>query len=131
MTDLEQIWLSGTRITGAGLARFQKLIHLKSLLVGETRVDNAGWPTSAACAASSRWGARNPRHGRRLVHLKELKRLQVLDLRNTRTTDVGLNHLTGSPTSRSCFSRHEGHRPGDGGSRALTRLTNLSLAKPT
>lgn len=72
LPKLESVALQGNSFTDAGLALLKDSTNLKSLCVGlgTTRITDAG-----------------------MVNLKNLKNLEMLDLRNTGVTDVGLDRL--------------------------------------
>jgi hypothetical protein len=69
---LENLDLTGTRITGAGLAHLRGLKNLRVLSLWKTQVDDAG-----------------------LKHIKGLTRMWLLILDQTKVTDAGLAHLKG------------------------------------
>jgi hypothetical protein len=72
LTSLEELHISNTQVTDAGLVYLKDLKKLRMLSVDYSKVTEAG-----------------------LVHLKEHANLEVLLLNNTRVTDAGLAHLKG------------------------------------
>jgi hypothetical protein len=67
---LENLDLTDTRITGAGLAHLKGLKNLRVLCLWKTQVDDAG-----------------------LAHIKGVTKLWLLTLDGTKVTDAGLKHL--------------------------------------
>ena len=135
MTDLEQIWLSGTRISGAGFARFDAgLVNLKTLLTSQTRVDIGGLAHLRGLTGLISLGLSGTRvTDAGMIHMKELKKLQVLDLRATRVTDAGLNHIQGLGNVDRLFTspRTKVTDQGMGAVGKFAKLSNLSLATET
>jgi len=75
---LEELILSASRVTDAGLARLEGLTQLQQLPLGGTKITDGG-----------------------LAHLKGLKGLEMLGLRDTPVTNAGTEELHQSlPNSR-------------------------------
>ena len=72
LTNLQTLYLSGTKVTDAGMEHLKGLTELQVLYLSGTQVTDAG-----------------------LEHLKGLTNLRILALRNTNVTDAGLEHLKG------------------------------------
>jgi hypothetical protein len=72
LTNLSDLWLNGTQATDAGLVHLKGLKNLPVLRLEGTQVTDAG-----------------------LVHLRGLTKLEKLDLTGTNITDAGLVHLKG------------------------------------
>jgi hypothetical protein len=70
LTSLEELNLSGTRVTDVGLPHLTPLTNLKYLILSETSVGDGG-----------------------LVNLNGLKKLETLDLSETKITDAGVSQL--------------------------------------
>ena len=70
MTELEVLYLNGTRITGAGMVNFKNLKKLRWLELAKTSITDAG-----------------------LEYLKGLTELEVLYLNGTKITDAGIFNL--------------------------------------
>ena len=77
---LQELDLTRTRITSAGLANLQDLAGLRKVFLTDTKVDDAG-----------------------IAHLKGLKSLEVLGLSGTRFGDGGLGHLEGLTGLKQVF----------------------------
>ena len=70
LTNLQFLFLEGTRVTDAGLVHLSELSNLQEIFLSKTKISDAG-----------------------LVHLTEMSSLQNLGLQRTRITDAGLPHL--------------------------------------
>jgi hypothetical protein len=105
---LENLDLTNTQVTGAGLAHLRGLRNLQHLGLWNTKVDDAG-----------------------LEHLARLTKLQSLVLDGTRVTDAGLEHLAGLTHLEEWLGLTETGVT-DAGLKHLERLTklrNLNLRK--
>ena len=67
-----KVYLHGTEVLDADLARLKDFKKLQNLFLGRTKISDAG-----------------------LEHLKDLTQLQTLSLNSTSVTDIGLKHLVG------------------------------------
>ena len=79
---LQELDLSGTRITGAGMTSISKLDLLTYLVLDGTGVTD-----------------------RSLVELSRLRKLVLLSIKDTQVTDVGLQFLTTLPELRTVLER--------------------------
>jgi hypothetical protein len=72
LTELRELWLDQSKVTGDGLAHLAGMTQLQWLSLGDTQItDN------------------------RLAHLKGMTKLTSLRLDHTEVTDAGLEYLTG------------------------------------
>jgi acetyl esterase/lipase len=80
LQHLQELDLTRTRITGAGLANVKDLTTLRKLFLTDTKVDDSG-----------------------VTHLNGMKRLELVGLSGTRITDAALDHLRGLTGLKSLF----------------------------
>ena len=105
LTNLRQLWLSGTPVSDAGMAHLEALTNLVMLELRSTQVSDAG-----------------------LEHLKPLTKLTSLALDNTKVSDAGLGHL--KTLTNLTFLQLLNTKVSDAGLihlKTMTKLTNLNL----
>ncbi|MCX5654711.1 MAG: hypothetical protein NTY65_08710 [Planctomycetota bacterium] len=85
------VYLSGTKITDAGLKDLKALKGIQELVLNDTCITNAGLKEFRSLQYLDLSGTKITDAG--LKDLKELKGLRGLDLTNTRITDAGLKDL--------------------------------------
>jgi len=91
---LRTLYLSGTRITAAGLAHLKGIPEIESLGLADTRVTDAGLAHLAGLATLPSLGLGGTRiSDTGLAQLSRMTRLQELSLADTAITDAGLAHL--------------------------------------
>jgi len=94
LVDLEEIDLSGSAITGAGLGQLATLTGLERLHLDNTAVDDAGLKEVSKMTGLTGLSLSETKiTDQGLEQLKQLKRLKVLNLGDTEITDQGLAHL--------------------------------------
>jgi len=92
--NLQQLDLSWTQITDAGLQHLANLSNLQQLYLGETQITDAGlrhFANLSNLKNLSLWGTKITNDG--LRHLANLSNLQQLYLGETQITDAGLQYL--------------------------------------
>ena len=102
LTQLDQLDLSNTKVTDAGLKRLASLTELTQLELRKTKITDTG-----------------------LEHLRRLPRLQWLQLQGTRITDVGLEQLTQLSTLLGLYL--DGTAITDAGLKHLTKIPELLI----
>lgn len=92
--ELRVLWLDSTKVTGAGLDHFRGLTQLKMLNLADSSVTDAGLrqlKTLSQLYSLNLASTQITDAG--LAPLKELKQLQILSLRNTQVTEDGVKEL--------------------------------------
>jgi hypothetical protein len=100
LTQLQFLFLSGSKVTDAGMESLKNLPALTKFYLQRTRVTDAG-----------------------LVEVGGLKALQLLDLKDARVTDAGLSHLKGLTALQKLHL--SGTKVTDAGLAQLNGLTTL------
>jgi hypothetical protein len=96
LRQLEQLDLSATQVTDAGLKHLDGAAQLQMLNLCGTRVTDTGMQHLRKLTQLRRlWLIGTPVTGDGCEHLKGLTQLEDLNLSGTRVTDAGLEHLQG------------------------------------
>ncbi|MFO1092249.1 MAG: hypothetical protein U0992_02910 [Planctomycetaceae bacterium] len=99
LPKLHELRLSETAVTDLGLADLKNLPELRGLDLSGTRITDAGLQQLATM--SNLWGlnlSQTEISDVGIAHLKDLPELHDLDLSRTRVTDAGLKHVAGMPS---------------------------------
>ena len=133
LTQLTYLDLQNTQVTDAGLMHLKGLTNLHYLdlnrmkiTFGSSMVHRKGL-TLREMLQLFGFGTKLKLTDAGLVHLKDLTKLQTLDLSYTAVTDAGLVHLKGLTQLQSL--RLDGTKVTDAGLLHLNGLTNLHLFK--
>lgn len=94
LRNLETLYLVGTDLDDAGLARLRDLKSLKTLHLGRTRITDAGMPAIDNLTNLQTLSLGNTAiTDNGLVELRDLRDLSTLILRKTKTTPAGVQEL--------------------------------------
>lgn len=124
LVDLEELWLDGSPVGDATVARVKNLARLRRLGLNKTNVTDAGLKSLERLADLEAVGLTGTRvTDKGLAHLAGLKSLIGLDLSGTTVTDKGLARLAGLTKLRSLGL--DGTKVGDAGLSQLRRMREL------
>ncbi len=110
LEGLEVLALCGTEVTDAGVARLQRLVHLRDLDLSYTRITDDGIVHLRDMLALERLVLNDTEVGNAaMAHLAHLTQMKELYLSHTHITDAGLIHLK-SPPGDDGHRRYARHR---------------------
>ncbi|WP_237722547.1 leucine-rich repeat domain-containing protein [Singulisphaera acidiphila] len=92
LTELRELILRNSQVTGTGLTALQGMIAMADLKLINSHLETLE-PLQRMTGLKSLWIHRSPLDDRGLKHVENLKSLQYLSLEDTRITDDGLKSL--------------------------------------
>lgn len=96
LTNLRRLLIDDTSVTDAGLAHLAKLTNLQTLSLMATQVTDVGFVHIASLTSLQiLWIGGTQVTDMGLAHIAALSNLQRLSLTNTKITDEGVEHLSG------------------------------------